>query len=250
MARPPRRCCICLGWFNPPPKKGIGNRFTVSTRKTCSDACKKELQRRTNSNPRKRWSEEEDRVLLELIGYYPIRVITSRYNQQASINGWRKRTLVAVQARAHKLGQSTLPMYDGWGSKELARLLQIPSSTITGWVRRGFINPPIARGRRVFRVRELKRLARQRPELFVSSDRDGLAYVIGNELAQMVREMFPDPIPRIATPLMRVSDGRIFPSMGAAAIATGCSRAALHYAVREGRPCRGVRWERVERRSA
>ena len=219
----------------------ICNNPARPNRQTCSQSCAAKLGYKTQGTPP--W-EPDALAWLELhSGCHPGKRMTSEFNRAANRNGWMPRTAAAIRCQMNRLALSARPTEANWNTGTLARTLGCSHSRTKKWRRDG---APFYRvGQRWSITADgLRAWLRANPDRAFGLDRESLAWVIGPDAANQILAAAKQPtgIPR---PVRRVSDGRIFPSLRAAAQAVHVEAKSIGSSIRREGTCAGYRWEYV-----
>ena len=196
--------------------------------------------------PRSLWSAAEIETLQELSGDYPFGELCRLYNTWASRQGLKKRSAQAIRSACYRHGAITLAAGEWLTARSAGLLLEGSSNLVIYWIHRGWLparrlgearNSPY-----YVRRTDLRRLARQRPELFAGRTRATLIQALcSEELADRISEAFPVNVCRPQR-VQRLDTGQAFPSIQAAARAHGIGRTLLQTALRERRAVCGTLW--------
>jgi hypothetical protein len=183
----------------------------------------------------------------------PFKRVWREWNIWAKQQGLEPRSLMSLQKKAQALGE-TQACYGNWiGTGEVARLLGKHRSAIQNWYRAGWVRCHRAGRHSAVSRADLRRLARERPQLFAGSSHEGLVQLLEDErLADEIVTGFPQRYPtrNQSIRVLWVDRGLVFPSYAAASRAAHVSPSAIARAIREGRPAAGMRFELLGVRQA
>jgi hypothetical protein len=194
------------------------------------------------------WTREELDKLEGLVGQVPFPQACKRWNCWAATQGIPSRTSQSLRKQAQKQGWTALP----WGEMVLvgvaAQLLGKHRSTLQEWISNGWVTR-YGRGRASSLSRmELRRLAREKPQLFGGVPRPELVQLLEvEELVDWVLEQAPRrwQSSRNGHRIRWVNRGQVFDSYAAAGRAAHVCSKAIRQAIIEGRDVCGYRFERV-----
>lgn len=206
-----------------------------------------------------RYSEAERDKLEELAGEMPLGMLARRYNAWASENGLPTRTERALHQCAKKAGMSVEPIGDLVRTSIVLEAIDASQAVVEGWVKRGWIQPVLVRSpstrpvpnrrrgptRRSFRRRDLRRLARERPEAFAGASRDGLFRLLEDgDLCDEILARFPRRTSCLQArrPVMCLDTRRRYPSIRAASRDTGLCITLIRSSILKGHRAKGTRW--------
>lgn len=194
------------------------------------------------------WTPEELDKLEELVGQTPFTQACRRWNTWAGQQGIPTRTRDSLRKKAQEQGWTAF----AWGDQVLvgtvARLLGKHRSTVQRWIQAGWVtrhgNGPASAISRI----DLRRLARDKPQLFGGVPRADLVHLLELEdLADWILEQAPKrwQSKHNAHQVRWVERGQVFSSYAAAGKAAHIDSKAIRRGVIEGRPVCGWRFERV-----
>lgn len=189
----------------------------------------------------KRWTAEEEQMLVELVGDIPRCRIHCAFNGWASSHGYPSRTRRALLYRAQRLKLSARAVGTWLTAQVIADTLEIPVSTVHSWQRQ----PDFPQKRVDPRVSisyihrpALRAWAAKHPHRFGGLPRGPLVMLLEDEkLVDSILERFPLR-PR-ANAVRCVETGRTWPSAAAAARDLHVTRNAVDHALRQQRPVAG-----------
>ncbi|MBD2247363.1 hypothetical protein [Nostoc sp. FACHB-888] len=101
----------------------------------------------------RKWTDEEVATVEEMACLYTVKQIAHRLK----IRGYTRSTS-AIQKRLRCLGYSARPVLDNYNCCEIARVLQLNSSTVWSWIKKGWIRTSRSSGRyHQIKSKDLKR---------------------------------------------------------------------------------------------
>jgi len=196
-----------------------------------------------------KWSEAEHEFLIGLLGEFPIPMAVQRYNQWATRNGFQWRTQSALRHRAHELGYSATSTGEWVTAHSVEKMLGIGKGVVSKWVARGWLPGAVTyKGERKFRLNyvprtDLQILAKHRPQVFAGIEEARLVMVLSDEALAAAVVAYEGPrMKGRDRPVVRVDDGKRFPSVQAAANAVYVTASTLKGALREGHRAGGYQW--------
>lgn len=196
----------------------------------------------------RRWSAAEVDKLDEVVGMAPFDYACRRWNIWAGEQGIPYRSRQSLAKKAQELGLSRLAWGDWILVGEAARLLGKNRSTISNWVHAGWVTRfGTGRGSSIKRS-DLRRLARQRPQLFGGVNRGDLVQLLESEdLADWVLEQYPQRWQdrHHGHQVWWVDRGLKFDSYAAAGRAAHVCSKSIRRAVLENRLVCGMRFTRA-----
>lgn len=215
--------------------------------------------RRPVSSPRNPYTPRELETIEELVGDLPLGLLVRRYNAWAEENGLPRRTERALHQRIKELGLTIEPYGEYVRAASILSALRVSQNVIEGWIRKGWIAPAKHRSkpyrrvhwrergpvRRSFRRRDLVRMARDHPEAFAGAPREGLYSLLEDaDLCDAIRAAHPRRLGCLnpARPVKNLSTGETYPSIRAAAEATGLHATLIRASVNKGHRAKGTRW--------
>jgi len=207
-----------------------------------------------------RYSPAEIANLEELVGDVPLGSIVRRHNQWAKENGYPERTERALHQFLKTRGMTVEPTGEYVRTGTILQALGISQNVVEGWVRQGWIKPVSVRSkptrslpyrrkrgpaRRSFRRSDLVRMARRHPEAFAGAPKQGLFALLEDfDLCDAIRAAYPKRRcclnPR--RPVMNVETRERYPSIRAAAAATGLHVTLIRASIEKGHQAKGTRW--------
>lgn len=189
------------------------------------------------------WSAAELELLEQVAIDQPPDRILITYNNCAKQQGFPARTKQAVTWRMSQLGLTEKACGDWVSAAYICRVLGVSTFTPHYWTdRKGIPCHRDGRGRRYFRRSELRKVARQQPDIFGGISADRLFMLLEDrQLADDIAAQFPrrgsDPKPVVA-----VETGWWYPSITAAAERNFIGTSAIQQAVRTGCRAAGYHW--------
>ncbi|MBN3923126.1 MAG: hypothetical protein HWQ37_08195 [Nostoc sp. NMS4] len=81
-----------------------------------------------------RWAEQEIETLHEMAEMYSLEQIAFRLKRRGYY-----RTISAISSKLYDLGYSNRPLLDNYSCSEIAKALCLHSTTVTNWVRQGWL---------------------------------------------------------------------------------------------------------------
>lgn len=216
----------------------------MSPRQTCSELCRHRLglasrQDEVIGHP---WSPEELEKIELLAGSHPIAEVRKRYNAWAQRNGYSRRSVQAIYKAAHAVAGTARPTVDGWSLSELAAALGITADRLYDWRKKGYIPRRKSGGRTVVYRSDLLAIARERPHLLGGIDVDSLHWLLEDrDWAEAIARDYPEMLGQRRA-IVRVRDGKRFPSVAAVNSVMGLTRGHLATCMRHGWLCKGERY--------
>lgn len=198
------------------------------------------------------WSPEEVEMLLQLCGDVPSAMLCGLYNSWASKRGYPGRTARAVALKAEKCGAKFTAVGAWVTTGGLAGILGLPASTVGGWTKR-YPDLPCKR----FGVQQVRYINRRQfcqwamdhLRLLGGIEHSRLVMLFEDEnLATRITDAYPNRpagLEESRRPVRSLDDGRVWPSIMAAAKEVHVSHSALCRALLERRPVAGMRFERA-----
>jgi hypothetical protein len=127
----------------------------------------------------KKWTDEEIAIIEEMACLYSVKQIAYRLK----IRGYNRSTS-AIQNKLRFLGYSTRPIPDNYNCCEIARVLQLNSSTVWTWVKKGWIRTTRRCGRyHQIKSKDLKRFLQNPPQSIknriAAIDKEKIEYLVG-----------------------------------------------------------------------
>lgn len=243
-ARNPRPCVICGTPFYPIYYTKGG----LSPRKTCSNECRIKLY----SQQRQEWKPEEVELLKDYAESMPTLQLIRVFNQLNKENGNPHRTAHSIKLKIHDLGLSLRPQYNLLSCNALARVLGVSVDAVRYWTTIGLAysrQRDVPRSPRFISAANLRKFARERPELFGGLNSVDLYIALESEsLVEFITTNYPNRN-RGLTPPKRVrciETGRIYSSYMEAAKAHYVTRSGIFKAVKFGRKANGYHFEKVD----
>lgn len=194
------------------------------------------------------WTPAELDKLEEYVGQTPFQQACHRWNHWAGQQGIPTRTAQSLRKKAQELGLTAF----AWGDMVLigtvSKLLGKNRTTVQRWVQGGWINRHGTGRASALSRKELRALARDRPQLFGGVDRCALVQLLEDErLVDWLLEQAPRrwQSSRNGHRIRWVNRGLEFPSYAAAGRAAHIDSKAIRQGVIEGRLVCGWRFERV-----
>lgn len=196
------------------------------------------------------WTAAEDEMLAGLCGDMPWPKLVQCYRQWASRTGKPARTDMALQRRCDLLGLQRRCVGEWITSGIVCQLLGISYPAVHRWFENGWL--PTYRQKsgspypHYFRRLDLRRLARQRPQLFGGQTEATLVQLLDNE--QLARQIVAMelPHPRQSVPVICIEKGRRYPSIGSAARAVYVTPSRLRMVIdKPAATAAGYHWRRA-----
>lgn len=211
---------------------------------TCSQHCRHRLglAKRRDGIIGQPWSPEEFDKLEQLTGSHPIAEVRKRYNEWARRNGYPSRSVQSIYKTAKEVAGTARPTVDGWSLSEAADALGISADRLYDWRKKGYIPRRKSGGRTVVYRSDLLAIARERPHLFGGVDVDALHWLLEDrDWAEAIARDHPEMLGQRRA-IIRVSDGKVFPSIAAVNAVMGLTRGHLATSIRRGWLCKGERY--------
>lgn len=195
----------------------------------------------------KPWTQPELEYLLELAGDQPFPMLCRMYNRMAGKQGWPMRTPSGLSTAIYRYGSQRYTTGEWITINQANTMLNASDGMVRHWIKRGWITPrSYSKSIKAFHYisrTDLRRLARERPQLFAGQSEATLTAVLCDEkLAEYIATNYPRRN-AVATPVIQVETGRRFPSIKAAARATYVTYQALQYALKQQKPIAGYHWQ-------
>lgn len=190
-----------------------------------------------------RWSQAELDALVQLAIDVPTDRIPAAYLKWAAAEGFPMRSHAAVRSRLNRSRVIDKASGDWVSAGYICRVLGVGKDTTQRWTNRyGIPCHQDGRRRRYFLRSDLRRVARERPEIFGGIAADRLFLLLEDrKLADHIAAHFTrrgrDP-----RPVRAVETGWRYPSIGAAAARVHVARQAIQYAIRTGGTAAGHHW--------
>lgn len=192
------------------------------------------------------WTAAEECMLIEMAGDIPAPLLQRHYNQWAIRNRRPLRTRKALFVRLNRLGISRCAVGSWLTTGAIAAVLALPPTTVEKWsITPGFKRQRFERGRRYYVRRDaFVEWARANMHRLGGLNRSRLLMLLEDEdLVDEILTRHPHR-PQIAG-VRCVDDGRIWPSLAAAARDCHCDKSTLRLGLRTGRAVFGRRFERL-----
>ncbi|MBW4557132.1 MAG: hypothetical protein KME59_14530 [Trichormus sp. ATA11-4-KO1] len=127
----------------------------------------------------KPWTYEELETLEEMSELYTLKQIAYRLKRR----GYH-RTTNAISKKLTALGYSTRPLLDNYTCSEIAKTLCLHSTTVSGWVKRGWLKA-MRRSTKHYQIKseDLKRFLENPPQRIrnriAAIDQQAIRYLVG-----------------------------------------------------------------------
>lgn len=196
----------------------------------------------------RRWTAEELDKLEELIGQTAFDRACSRYNFWAKGQGIPERTKQSLRKKAQEKGWTVRAWGDWVLVGTVAELLGKHRSAVHKWIAAGWLTREGGAHSSAVSRLELRRLARQRPQLFGGVERSRLVQLLEvEELVDQILEQAPKRWQgsRNGCRVRWVNRGQVFDSYAAAGRAAHIDRHAIRQGIAEGRLVCDQRFELV-----
>lgn len=203
------------------------------------------------------WSADEIEQLMQLGGDVPRPILDSQYNAWARRHGFptRSRKAVLLKANRHRISLRAVGSWLTTGG--LAGILGLPPSTVESWLCRYPDLPRRTFGRQLVRYvnrDQFKAWVLDHQHLLGGIQRARLVMLLGDGvLADRILERYPNRptgMEATAKAVRCLDDGRVWPSIRAAAQAVYVTHSGLWHALQDRRPVAGMRFELVEQSAA
>ncbi|MHC5770586.1 MAG: MerR family transcriptional regulator [Nostoc sp.] len=128
-----------------------------------------------------KWTDEELTIIEAKAEVYTVKQIASILKRRGY-----QRTPVAIYLKLNNLGYSARPTLDNYSCQEIAQVLQLNFSTVTRWVKRGWLKAT-RRSARHYQVRKwhLKQFFENPPQSIkkriTSLDPEAINYLLGRK---------------------------------------------------------------------
>jgi hypothetical protein len=209
----------------------------------------------------RRYSPEEIDYLESLVGEVPLGVLVRRHAAWAKARGAPVRSERAIHQFLKSRGHHVEPIGEFVRTSAILEALECSQSMIEGWVARGWIRPTLVpskparnaprrpsvrrKVRRAFRRSDLRAMARERPEAFAGARRGPLFVLLEDEeLADRIARDYPVRPSCLlpVRPVMNLETRERYPSIRAAARATGLHATLIRASIEKGHRAKGTRW--------
>ncbi|BAY41637.1 hypothetical protein NIES2111_60330 (plasmid) [Nostoc sp. NIES-2111] len=126
-----------------------------------------------------KWTPQEVEILEEMAESHTAQQIAQRLTRHRY-----HRSLEGIRKKLYSLGYSVRPTLDNYSCKHIGEVLQVDSSTVAGWVKRGWLKA-IKRSSHHYQVKsqDLKRFLNNPPRriknLIASLDQLAVKYLVG-----------------------------------------------------------------------
>lgn len=243
-ARNPRPCVICGTLFHPIYYTKGG----LSPRKTCSNECRLKLY----SQQRQEWKPEEVELLKDYAESLPTLQLVRIFNQLNKENGNPHRSAHSIKLKIHDLGLSLRPQYNLLSCNALARVLGVSVDAVRYWTTIGLAysrQRNVPRSPRFISAANLRKFARERPELFGGLNSVDLYIALESEsLVEFITTNYPNRNRGITPPkrVRCIETGRIYNSYMEAAKAHHVTRSGIFKAVKFGTKANGHHFEKID----
>ena len=192
------------------------------------------------------WSAFELETLQSMVGDMPWPLLVKNYRHWAHFNGQPPRTEIALRRKAEALGIRRWSVGEWITTGVIGEHLGVTCETVRHWIRQGWL--PAKRfgttpSHQHFVSRaDLRRLSRNRPELFAERPLADLIQLLDSERAaqQVVDGNHSRPWRRC--PVICVETGKRFPTIAAAARHAHVTPQRMHIAVRSNGLANGRHW--------
>jgi hypothetical protein len=178
-------------------------------------------------------------------------MITSRYNYEATRQGYPKRTWAAIKHKCDHLKLSRVCIGEWIKATALGKTLGVSASTVARWIHGGKLEArqfKVGKKGSAFYVKRvwLRKFARENPKLFGGLDRCTLYSLLDSEV--LANEIAEASIPpnTIQVPVLCVETGKRFESLRHASEAVFISRWRITYAIKNpDKTAGGYHWQRL-----
>ena len=196
-----RKCKTCSKRFRPPTILNGTHGQEISSRQTCSATCAAKLTHSSN----KKWTEEEEQLLMDLAGSSPKDQILRVFKKHALEHDGLPRSWFAIRSRAHKLGVSLESEVDFLVIPKIARRLGIGKSRVKYWTKIGLKTCFETKTRKYVSEKELSRFALKHPDRFGGIKYENLIQVIDDtDLCRFIVLNYPKRIDYSIRPPRRI----------------------------------------------
>ena len=173
----------------------------ISARQTCSTTCAARLTQSSN----KKWTEEEEQLLMDLAGSSPKEKILRMFKKDAIKRGELPRSWLAIRSHAHKIGVSLEPEVDYLVIPKIAKRLGIGKTRVKYWLKKGLKTSYETKTRRYISEKELSRFAAENPDRFGGIKYENLIRVIDDiDLCRSIVLNYPERIDYSIRPPRRI----------------------------------------------
>lgn len=218
-----------------------------SKRKTCSHACHHSIKAPRTPE----WTKKEIEYLDQLAQAMPIVSVYRTYNRWAADNGFKTRTLSAIEHKVYRQCGSTKPILNYFLFTEIAQLLDIPYCTVAGW--KCLKTKPLdvyqrhkKKGHNYVSRKNFRQFALNHPEKLGGTNRRGLLVLLEDE--QLVDDILKAH-PKRNTPVhppkrvLCIETNKIYPSICEASRANFVARPTMTRAIKHGWRTNGYHFE-------
>lgn len=133
------------------------------------------------------WTEEETDYLLSIMSHTHPLELGIEMRKAAEEYGWHPRSDLAVKTKAIRIAPFTKPIDNNFDMVRLAELLGYNKETIFWWIKREKLSATKVGKYWKITTKAVKHFARLYPSYLKEADPDGLRFLIGDELMELVK---------------------------------------------------------------
>lgn len=197
------------------------------------------------------WTDEELYILQGCVGEVPWPMITSRYNHEATRQGYPKRTWASIKHKCNYLKLSRVCIGEWIKATVIGKTLGVSTSTVGRWIHGGKLEArqfKVGKKGSAFYVKRewLRKFARKNPRLFGGLDKCTLYSLLDSELLanELTEVLIPPSTMQVS--VMCVETGKKFQSLRQASEVAFISRRRIAYAIKNpDKTAGGCHWQRL-----
>lgn len=232
-----RTCAVCGQKFTPPRQ----SRGRTSKRITCSHQCHRKLV--TNKIL---WTPEEKQFLHDYANELPLPLFYEVFKRHATINNWPSRTFSGFCQCLARLGYSAEPKTTMMSCSRLAKIIGISPNTVSNWPDQGLkVRYRMKDGTRYFRISDIYKFAKMRPQNFGGLKYENLYALLGDEkLCRHILLTYPKRHRVIAQPrrVLCVTSNKVYRSLADAAKDTFLDKTTVYKSCKFNQEFAGLRF--------
>jgi hypothetical protein len=182
-----------------------------------------------------------------------------KFNRQAKLKGWEKRSHCAIIVKLFRTGQTAETISDHWTASDLARHLNIIRHRVYKWIKTGKLAATNAKARKGGKSKltrisaiEFRRFCRDSPHLLQGVSLDAIAVLYGADRADLKSVLSAIATAKnergLAIKIMKVSTLEVFRSVKFAAKKLGITESRIYWVLdKPGKLLDGSEWVTVGR---